>query len=112
MPGRFARREETGWVASGHVNHEREFLRCAKLGDQPFKRLAQVSHSILAGIAFTVGAHTGTQLSVGSPHAIFVLLHDVGDVHRLRHKSGSLRRPVHGNSAGREARPHLAACPV
>lgn len=35
MPGRPVRRAEMGRVASGHVNHEREFLRRAKLGDQP-----------------------------------------------------------------------------
>ena len=63
-----------GRVASGHVNHERELRRCAKLGDQPFKRLAQVSHSSFTGITLTVGAHAGTQLSVGAPHTIFVLL--------------------------------------
>src|ERR1700693_975642 len=39
MPGRSAPRAEMGRVASGHVNRERELLRRAKLGDQPFKRL-------------------------------------------------------------------------
>ena len=52
-----------GRVASGHVNRECELLRRAKLGDQPFQRLAQVSHSSLAGNALTVSAHTGTQLA-------------------------------------------------
>jgi hypothetical protein len=49
-----------GRVASGHVNRERELLRCAKLGDQPFKRLARVSHGSLASITLTVSTHTGT----------------------------------------------------
>ena len=67
-----------GRVASGHVNRERELLWCAKLGDQPFKRLAQVSHGSLAGITFAVSARTGTQLSVGAPHTVFILRHGRG----------------------------------
>ena len=85
MPGRSAPRAEMGRVASGHVNRERELLRRAELGDQPFKRLAQVSHSSFAGITLTVRAYAGTQLSVGALHTVFVLLYGAGDVHRLRH---------------------------
>ena len=51
-------------AASGHVNHDHEFLWHAKPGDQPFQRLTQVSNSGLGGVAVTVGAHAWAQLCV------------------------------------------------
>ncbi len=62
-----------GRVASGHVNREREFLRRAKLGDQPFKRLPQVRHSSFAGITLTVSASAGTQLQEFRPPPNYIL---------------------------------------
>jgi hypothetical protein len=60
--------------ASGHVNRERQFLRGTELGDQPFESLTQVGHSSLTGITVAIRTHTGTQLRVGTPHTVFVLL--------------------------------------
>src|SRR5208282_6916086 len=74
-----------GRVASGHVDRERELLRRAKLGDQPFKRLTQVGHGGLGGITVTVRAYARTQLRVSAPHTVFVLFHGVGNVHGPRH---------------------------
>src|SRR6185437_4251129 len=64
MPERSTRPAEMELAASGHVNHDHEFLWHAKPGDQPFQRLTQVSNSGLGGVAVTVGAHAWAQLCV------------------------------------------------
>jgi hypothetical protein len=100
-----------GRVASGYVN--RELLRCTKLGDQPFKRLAQVSHGSLGGITLTVSARTGDAAERGRT------------THRLRPgpRCRGCARPGSWSSAPcvglfivmrLDARPgpYLAACPV
>jgi RNA polymerase sigma-70 factor (sigma-E family) len=74
-----------GLTASGNVHHEREFLWYAKLGDQPFQRLTQVSHRRLGGITLTVRADARTQLRVSAEHTVFVLFQGVGNVYGLRH---------------------------
>jgi hypothetical protein len=51
-----------GTVTRRICPRERELLRSAELGDQPFEGLAQVSHGSLAGITLTIGADTRTQL--------------------------------------------------
>jgi hypothetical protein len=68
-------RRELG--ASGNVHHEREFVRHAELCDKPCQGFPQVCDSGRWAIALAVGSHTGAQLSVSAPYAVFVLLDGV-----------------------------------
>jgi hypothetical protein len=80
-----------GLVALGHVDGNRELWRRAELGDQAFKRLAQVRDGSLAAVALTVRSHTGAQLRVGTPDTVFGLFHGVRDVHGPRHGARLLK---------------------
>ena len=69
MPGRSAHRARRAPQASGHVDHERQLIWGAELGNQAFERLAQVRDCRIEGVPLAIGSHTGTQLSVSAPHA-------------------------------------------
>jgi hypothetical protein len=142
MLGRSVRPAGMGRAASGHINHDCEFLRHAELGDQPFKRVTQIGHGGLRGVTLPVRAYTGTQLRMGAPHAVFVLFHGVGNVycprrdpgllglglfivaalaarlesHRLGSEcvrvSPSIRRPLPGAVSAHDELPHTCICPL
>jgi hypothetical protein len=83
-PGRRARRV---LAASGDVDGESQLVGNAELGDKAGEGLAQVGDSSLWAIALSIGSHARAQLSVSTPHAVFVLVDGVWDMHVLGHCS-------------------------
>jgi hypothetical protein len=84
-------------------------LRRAELGDQAFKRLAQVRDGSLAAVALTIRSHTGAQLRMSTPETIFVPFHGVWDVHGPGH-GPRLLRVIHSIGVRRGRRePDLTA---
>jgi hypothetical protein len=72
-------------MALGDVDGDSQFVRNAELGDEAREGLAQVGDSGLWAVTFSVGSHTRAQLSVSTPHTVFVLLDGVGDMYGLGH---------------------------
>ena len=79
-------------MASGHVDRESQLVRDAVLCDQALEGLAQVRDRSIKGLTLAVRTHPRAQLSVSTPHAVFVLLDGVRNVHGPGHRGYSPNR--------------------
>ena len=77
-------------TASGDLDGHRQLVRDAELGDQPSQCLAKISDRGIGGVSLAVRADAGPQLRMGTPHAVFVLLDRVQDMHGSGHRASCI----------------------
>src|SRR6266550_2451227 len=85
--GPLVRRAPRERAALGNVERQGQLVGSAELSDEPDEGLTQILDRSLGSIAFAVGSNPRAKLSVSAPHAVFVLLNGVGDVHRPGHRA-------------------------
>jgi hypothetical protein len=72
-------------VASGNFHHKGQLIGGAELSDQTGEGLTQVRDRTLRAVTLAIGPHARAELSMSTPHAVFVLLDGIGDMHGPGH---------------------------
>ncbi len=71
---------------SGHIDIEGELLGRSEFCDQPAQRRSQILDRSLVCVSLAVSTHARTQLRMGAPDTVLVLLEGVGDMDRAAHR--------------------------
>jgi hypothetical protein len=79
-------------VPSGNFHHEGQLIGGAELSDQAGEGLTQVRDRTLRAVTLAVGPNARAELSMSTPHAVFVLLDGIGDVHGPGHLADSSKK--------------------